>query len=316
MNSLKTIIVFTYLTILTFTSSCQKDTATEPAINPKDSTGAYIGQTLPGINPVKFAPNSSYLSGSDWWWRSSPTFSPDGNEMFFTKYFNGREVHEIWFTQRINGQWSTPQKAPFSTTNYDSDAKFLQSKDTLYFYSRRPGNFIFRVTRTSAGWSEPVALNIPLPANSGIVTSFHISKNKNIYFAMLQGSGYNWPTGDIYLTRYMNGQYIQPEKLGSPVNVENIGEVVGYVEPEERYLIFESNKAGGLGQSDLYISYRGADGKWSAPVNLGVKINSSSEDSCPLISPDGKYFFFTTQKQGDNGYSPYWIDIKAIEVIK
>ncbi|MFA7287491.1 MAG: hypothetical protein WC055_01295 [Melioribacteraceae bacterium] len=311
---MKTSLVMILILFICFT--CKKESTSEPITNPTEISGQYLGQTPPGNNPVKFAPSNSYLANGGWWWRSSPTFSPDGNEMYFTKYIRSSEVHEIWYTKIINGQWSAPQKAPFSTTNYDSDAKFLQSKDTLYFYSRRPGKFIFKVTRISTGWSEPAALNIPLPQNSGIVTSFHISKNKNIYFAMLQGSGYNWPTADIYISKFVNGQYIQPEKLASPLSLENIGEVVGYVDPDERFMIFESNKGGGFGMSDMYISYRGADEKWNTPINLSAKINTGNEDCCPLITPDGRYFFFTSLKQGDNGYTPYWVDASSIEVLK
>ena len=304
------------LLLMSVISSCQKESATETNTNTTELIGPYLGQTVPGMDPIKFVPNNSYLASGSWWWRSSPTFSPDGNEMYFTKYLTSSEVHEIWYAKSINGQWTAPQKTSFSTTNYDSDVKFLQSKDTLYFYSRRPGKFIFKVTRTSSGWSEPVALNIPLPANSGIVTSFTITKNKNIYFAMLEGSGYNWSSADIYITRFVNGQYIQPEKLGFQINIENIGEVVGYVEPDERYMIFESNKAGGYGMNDLYISFKDDEGKWTNPTNLGAKINTSDEDSCPSISPDGKYFFFTTHKSGANGYSPYWVDVNAVEALK
>ena len=316
MKSKKFLAVLIVILLIPFIASCQKDSATESTTNTIELIGPYLGQTTPNMNPIKFAPNNSYLANGSWWWRSSPTFSPDVNEMYFTKYLRGSDIHEIWYTKNINGQWIAPQKAPFSTTNFDSDAKFLQSKDTLYFYSRRPGKFIFRVTRTSSGWSEPTALDFPVPINSGIVTSFHIAKNKNIYFAMLVGSGYNWSTADIYITKFVNGHYSQPEKLGFPINIDDVGEVVGYVAPDERFIIFESAKPGGYGMYDLYVSFRGVNDKWAAPTNLGTKINTSNEDSCPAISPDGKYFFFTSLKAGDNGYTPYWVDVNAIEILK
>ena len=274
----------------------------------------YIGQTPPGMLPVKFVPNNSYLANGNWWWRSSPSFSPQGNEMYFVKYFTDTETHEIWYTKCVNDQWTVPLKAPFSTSTFNSNPLFLESNDTLYYYSQRPDGFIFIVTRISTGWSEPVALEIPVPSNFAGVTSFSITKSKTIYFAMLDSSisaPNIWSTADIYRTEFVNGQYTQPENIGSPINTD-VGEVVGYVDPNERFMIYSSPKQGGYGLYDLYISNRNEDGTWNDPINLGAQINTVSEDDCATITPDGKYFFFTTIKSGDNGYSPYWVDAQVI----
>jgi hypothetical protein len=51
----------------------------------------------------------------------------------------------------------------------------------------------------------------------------------------------------------------------------------------------------GLGGFDLYISYN-RNGILTKPANLGDKINSSGNESSPTISPDGKYFFWTSTR--------------------
>jgi hypothetical protein len=56
-----------------------------------------------------------------------------------------------------------------------------------------------------------------------------------------------------------------------------------------------SGRPDGLGGSDLYISYN-RDGAWTKPVNLGDKINSRRIEYSPKISPDGKYFFWTSTR--------------------
>ena len=69
-------------------SSCKKEYTTEPPTQEPDLTelrGAYVGQTPPGNVPVKFAPNNLFIANGSWWWQSSPVFSPDGNEMYFTQ---------------------------------------------------------------------------------------------------------------------------------------------------------------------------------------------------------------------------------------
>ena len=77
-------------------------------------------------------------------------------------------------------------------------------------------------------------------------------------------------------------------------------------------MIFESKRTDGLGWHDIYISKRNHDGSWNEPINLGAKINTADEDGTPQITPDGKYFFFTTVKSGDWGYTPYWIDAEVV----
>lgn len=296
-------------------SSCSKSTDSKPDITNPGTTTAYLGQTPPGTTPVKFAPNSSYIATVGWWYQSAPAFSPDGKEMYFTKYFPGIQAHQIWYTKCVNDQWTTPAKAPFSTTSFDSSPKFSQSNDTLFFYSERTEGFIFKVSRTATGWSEPVPLNIPLPADTYGGQSFHVVKNGTVYFQIIHETGgtfmQDYATSDIYKSRLVNGQYTQPESLGSNVN-SNSGESVDYVDPDERFIILSSLRPGGRGYHDLYISSKNQNGSWNSAINMGTAINSSQEDSSALITPDGKYLFYVTAKSGDNGYTPYWVDASII----
>jgi len=105
--------------------------------------------------------------------------------------------------------------------------------------------------------------------------------------------------------------YTMPETIGDTVNT-NYNEFWPYIDPDERFLIFISNRPGGYGMHDLYLSSRNQDGTWNDPINLGPEINSNLEDSAPYISPDGLYFFFNAWKTGDLGYNPYWVDAQVI----
>jgi hypothetical protein len=57
-------------------------------------------------------------------------------------------------------------------------------------------------------------------------------------------------------------------------------------------MIFSSVREGGYGEGDLYISYQSA-GQWSAPEILPTSVNSREYEYTPLISPDGRYLFFS-----------------------
>jgi hypothetical protein len=45
--------------------------------------------------------------------------------------------------------------------------------------------------------------------------------------------------------------------------------------------------------SGLYITFN-IDGEWSIPHNMGKEINKTGAELCPMLDPDGKYFFFTS----------------------
>ena len=81
---------------------------------------------------------------------------------------------------------------------------------------------------------------------------------------------------------------------GSSVNTE-ADEFEPFIAPGQTFLIFMSTRPKGQGRSDLYVSYQ-QEGKWSAPVNLGDKINSAGSEYSPKISPNGRYFFWTSTR--------------------
>ena len=64
------------------------------------------------------------------------------------------------------------------------------------------------------------------------------------------------------------------------------------------------------GEADLYISFRQEDGSWGPGVNMGDTINSSEQDYCPMVTPDGKYFYFT---QGDD---LMWVSADIIDTYR
>ena len=69
-------------------------------------------------------------------------------------------------------------------------------------------------------------------------------------------------------------------------------------------MIFASNRPGGFGVYDLYISYRQPDGSWGQATNLGPEINAlGTSTSWPQLSPDGKYLFFVSSSEPLKGFA-------------
>ena len=100
----------------------------------------------------------------------------------------------------------------------------------------------------------------------------------------------------------------EPENLGPAINSPQ-GENDVYIAPDESFIVFTSDRPGGQGENDFYLSVW-KDGTWSQPRNLGPTINSAGTECCPSVSPDGKYFFFNRPGTGKPGI--YQVGIEAL----
>lgn len=273
------------------------------AINPdwKPLT-EYLGQTPPDSLPKRFG-TGEFLACAEWQWHGTPSFSPDGQEMFFAKYNIPEPGTSIWYSHRVNNRWTAPELAPFSQNSYDDNNPVFVGNDTLYFKSQRTDfSYVYRVTKNENGtWSGVTPLNLVCPNGYYYGNQFSLAANGNIY-----GELNNLQTNneDLYLWTCTNGTYGNPQLITELASPDL--DFCPYVDPAENYIIFCSNRPGGFGDMDLYISTKQTDNTWSVPQNMGSVINELFAYQ-PKISPDGLYFFYNTIKTEDLGINTYWV---------
>ena len=102
-------------------------------------------------------------------------------------------------------------------------------------------------------------------------------------------------SSDIYVSRFVNGQYTTPQNIGSPVNTKH-RESNPYIAANEEYLLYFSSDPGGFGEVDLFISFN-KNGQWTSPVNLGKPINSALAEFCPFVHATEKRLYFSRQEK-------------------
>lgn len=110
---------------------------------------------------------------------------------------------------------------------------------------------------------------------------------------------------DLYESRYENGRWQPPRNLGPKINSPQWDShpfLTG-----DTLLFFASNREGGFGQSDIYVSRLLPDGTWSAPQNLGPLINTCGDEVTPYYYEPYQtlYFSSTGQPFGYGGYDIY-----------
>jgi len=230
---------------------------------------------------------------------SHPAFTPDGRTLYFLRSTPNFSLWTILVSRFEKGKWTTPETAPFSGQYSDADPFITSDGSRFYFISRRPvaGKSkpdldIWVMEKTAAEWSEPKNMGAPINS-AGSEWYPTVAANGTMYFGSDREGGKG--RTDIYRSRLEGGKYTEAENLGAAINTE-FNEFEPLIAPDESFLIFMAGgRAGGLGGFDLYISYN-RNGAWTKPVNLGDKINSSGNEYSPTISPNGKYFFWTSTR--------------------
>ena len=230
----------------------------------------------------------------------SPALTPDGRTLYFSKGSPGMK-RAMWIvvSRLQNGSWTTPEIAPFSGRYNDIDPTISPDGKRLFFASTRPTEGtapkkdfdLWVMDRTAAGWSEP--RNLGAPVNSaGSETTTSVTSDGTLYIGASGREGGPRTGRRLYRSRFVDGRYETPEPLPAPVDAgeEDSNQ---YVSPDGRFMIFMSRRGGA--EAGLYITYF-ENGAWGNPAPLDAKLNAAYSPYTPLISPDGKTFYFTSVK--------------------
>ena len=274
--------------------------------------GPYLGQKPPGMTPEVFAPGLISTDKIEF----GNAFSPDGGEFYFTRFIGEKKTAAILSMKMTDNRWGKLQIAPFSGEYSDVDPIFFGDGKKLCYSSNRPLGSdrepksdydIWIVSRTESGWSEPVNPEFPLNSEKDEFSP-SVTEDGTIYFASNREGGLGHV--DFYCSRLIDGKYGKPENLGEAINTK-YREGDGFISPDEGFFLFSAFVPGNNGVGDLYISFRGKDGKWIKASNLGGEINTSGNEFTPVITADGKYLFFASDRTGNDDI--YWVDMGVVK---
>ncbi|MGQ9706288.1 MAG: TolB family protein [bacterium] len=106
---------------------------------------------------------------------------------------------------------------------------------------------------------------------------------------------------DLWETWYNNNSWSPPSLLTGNINSTETDAEPHYIPGTKAVIFFASNKSGGYGLHDLYISTYISN--WQTPVNLGPDINTSSNEYAPTVTGDGLTMYFASDRPG--GYGGY-----------
>lgn len=244
-----------------------------------------------------------------------PTISADGNLLFFicenhpanTKYRSVPNSQDIWYSKRDSlGNWGEARhmRYPLNTAHYN--AVYWISPDNNRMLIRgafTEGAFWGKGVSMShlqpdSAWSAPGMLYIKhyekydRDRQSG-ATMAHDGQTLLLYMTPERGGANN----DLYVCFLTgNGTWTEPRSLGKKINLPEYDEMTPYLAADGITLYFSSNRPGGLGDNDIWMTRRldKTWQKWSEPVNLGSPINTPDWDAFFTLDAGGEYAYLTT----------------------
>ncbi len=107
----------------------------------------------------------------------------------------------------------------------------------------------------------------------------------------------------IYETRLEKGKWTKPALLNEKINLAGSESKQPAISPRGDTLFFVSNRPGGHGQLDIWMSLKDENGQWATPVNAGPTINTNGNEIAPAISSLSNVLFFSSN--GHPGYGGY-----------
>ncbi len=281
-------------------------------------TGPYLGQDPPEIEAEVFAPGIVSTGDHEVLYG----FFNDATLLIFERSYPNFDKDWIYmplYTIKLEeGKWTQTVKSSLSGKPWFHCYTDAPSGTSVFFAWKKnldgsgpPKDIdIWRTVRGEDGWSDPQ--NLGFPVNTDKFDSWpSLSKDDTLYFFSTREEGFG--RSDLYRSRSIDGRYSEVENLGPTINTEYF-EHDPFIAPDENYLIWCSNRPGSLGMNDLYVSYRRENGTWTAPQNMGEGINSDADDTRPYVTPDGKYFFFNSDRAGNRDI--YWVEARIIDEIR
>lgn len=188
-------------------------------------------------------------------------------------------------------------------SEYDDFASSLvRNGRFLHFTSDRDdGNQkVFVVERTSEGWAFPDEMegdiNDAFQAGSITLTP----NGQYVIFAAYEHDEYSYGRTDLYSARKSFGEWTDIQNLGDNVNSE-YWDSQPTMTSDGRTLYFVSDRPGGKGGLDIYVSQRNKEGSWGKAVNAGSVINTNNDEMAPVMQVDNRTMTFASNKSGGKG---------------
>jgi outer membrane protein OmpA-like peptidoglycan-associated protein/tetratricopeptide (TPR) repeat protein len=168
-----------------------------------------------------------------------------------------------------------------------------EQNEDIYYSIKLPGG----------KWSKPVyfqynTLNTEYPVCLSI-------DGKTLFLSRKESDNY-----DLFYSVFEDGKWNEPLSMGSSIN-SSADEIEASLSKDGNQFYFSSNRKGGFGNFDIYMSQKQSNGKWGKPLNVGKEINTAENEISPFIHPEGQVLYFSSDGYVEENMGGYDIFIST-----
>ncbi|RAW01187.1 OmpA family protein [Pseudochryseolinea flava] len=224
----------------------------------------------------------------------------------------------LFLTLSVGGQPNFDKSFAGVNTAYDELSPVISPDGRTLFVTianhpgniggkKDPGDIWVSTLGVDNQWSAPVHGGTAL--NNGAynaVAGFSADGTNLFLMSHYDPSGNVARTQGISVSHPAGAGWSRPENINIPYYQNKSLTPSGFILPDQSVFIFSAETYGTHGVDDLYVTLKGADQKWSAPINLGAVINTHFQELSPSLSNDGKTLYFSSNgRKGKGSFDVY-----------
>jgi hypothetical protein len=192
------------------------------------------------------------------------------------------------FTLENMGNLFNDEKSNFNPV-ISADGKSFAYMVSLKFYDA-----VMFSRMVNGKWSSPINITPDIQSDGDLYISCLSSDGKMLFLS--KDDNFN---SDLYYSTFDGTKWSKAVKLNKNINTK-FWESHAFISEDGNYLVFASDRPGGNGGLDIYIS-RKENGDWGPAANIGPEINTPFNEDRPFLVNNGKTLFFASQNHDNIG---------------
>lgn len=243
-----------------------------------------------------------------------PALTADGSSLIFSRTVEGNEDFFVSH-QTADKKWTVAASLSSTINTPQNEGAQSISPDGMYLFftgCNREDGFgscdLYVSHKNGKDWDKPFNLGAAVNSAAWDSQPAVTPDGSTLYFVSNRPGGLGGY--DIWKTSLnAAGEWSKPLNLGPEINTP-FDEMTPFIHPDGKTLYFSSNGWPGLGNMDIYYSRAQDNGTWGKPVNIGYPINTFSEETGLMVTPDGsKGMFSSVLKDGFGDMDIYSFDL-------
>jgi outer membrane protein OmpA-like peptidoglycan-associated protein len=198
-----------------------------------------------------------------------------------------------------------------------ADAEYFPSitvQDSLFLFMRRinfkrEDFFTSTLIKNKFSKASPLSDDLNIEEKKG---SMSLTQDLNTLYYAADYNEKGYGRYDIYKVTKTKKGWSEPKNVGKNIN-SDYWDSAPSIAPDNQALYFCSNRPGGYGGIDIYVTYKNEKGFWEEAINMGPIINTAADEQAPFIHADNKTLYFSSNGWPGFGGSDLFVIRKKID---